>query len=142
MRGKVGKSELDTFNGALQKRSKDFGLGGSASFELLSFLSLWQEVYQLLRNFVPKSQTTQKQKTCRTSIQSLFSSGTCAVSIIGPLVVVVLQYQCQNWTLFRLPKTSDKGFPFSNDCEAPINEGCITTVTFQSLTSSAIFLHS
>ena len=30
----------------LQKRSKDFGLGGSASFELLSFPRLWQNFCQ------------------------------------------------------------------------------------------------
>ena len=43
----------------LHKRSKDCkGLGGSASFELLSFPQLWQEVSKLSENFLPKPKKT------------------------------------------------------------------------------------
>ena len=39
----------------LQKRSKDYkGFGGSASFELLSFLRLYQEVSQLSEKLLAK----------------------------------------------------------------------------------------
>ena len=38
----------------------------SASFDLLSFLWLWQEIFRKLGNFLPKSRKTQNLKTCRT----------------------------------------------------------------------------
>ena len=52
----------------LQKRSKDYkGLGGSASFELLSFLRLWQEISQKAEKLLAKVEQTQKLKICKTS---------------------------------------------------------------------------
>ena len=46
-----------------------FGLGHSASFELLSFLRFW-EVSQLSEKLLTKVKKTQKLKTCRTPTQS------------------------------------------------------------------------
>ena len=61
----------------LQRRSKDYkGLGGSAIFKLLSFLWLWQEVYQLSEKFCAKVAKNSEAK----NLQNLKSHIMCEVT--------------------------------------------------------------
>ena len=75
---------------ALQKISKDYkGLGVSESFELLSFLGLWQEVSQLSQKLLAKVEEILQNFYAILCNPWISSAMTMAMSIYRTLCVLV-----------------------------------------------------
>ena len=74
----------------LQKRSKDYkGLGVSESFELLSFLGLWQEVSQISQKLLAKVEEILQNFYAILCNPWISSAMTMAMSIYRTLCVLV-----------------------------------------------------